>query len=162
MSDTPNKSPRAPITDSDIQRLFAEAWKDDDLRFETKAQEVAVQLAAAVRHAGISRADLAEKLGWKASRVSKVLTGNGNLTLRTIYQVAEAAGLEFDVILRSPSAQRAAQPWETREAVTEVVHGATYRAVSLSIRNSRRRSTRLSGFTQQVQPVALATQRNWG
>lgn len=160
MSDSRNQSSRDVAASDDIQRLFAEAWKNEDLRFEAKAQEVAVQLAAAVRHAGINQADLAKKLGWKASRVSKVLTGNGNLTLRTIQQVAEAAGLEFDVILRSPSAQRPAQPWEMRDAVTTVVQGATYRAVSLSIRSSRRRSSRLTGFTQQVQAVALTGQRS--
>lgn len=100
--------------------LWQEAGTDDDFRFEIKAQDIAVDLARAVTEFGMSRAQLAEKLDWKPSRVSRILSGSSNLTLRTIHQLTEAIGLEFDMILRLPSQQRAPQPWESAEQVANI------------------------------------------
>ena len=70
---------------------------DQDFRFELKAQEVAVSLASAVVDSGITQKALADKLGWKTSRVSKVLHGGSNLTLKTLFDVCEALNIEFDI-----------------------------------------------------------------
>ena len=95
-----------------IAAMFDEAWGDADFRFDIKAQEVATDLARALEEAGMTRTQLCEKLEWKPSRMSKVLGGGANLTLRTLYQLCEAVGLEFDVILRPRQQPRTAQPWE--------------------------------------------------
>ena len=80
--------------------MFESVWEDEEVIFEAKAQDVAIELASAVERAGLSRSELAKQLDWKPSRVTKVLTGNANLTLKTIFQVCQAIGLEFDVVLR--------------------------------------------------------------
>lgn len=82
---------------NELAGLWAEALEDKDFRFELKAQDVAVQLASAVARSGMTQKELAEKLGWKTSRVSKVLHGASNLTLKTMFQMCEALGIDFDI-----------------------------------------------------------------
>lgn len=100
--------------------LWQEANADQDFRFEIKAQDIAVDLARAVAETGMSRAQLAQRLGWKPSRVSRILSGSCNLTLRTIHQLTEVIGLEFDMTLRLPSQQRPLQPWEKAEQLAGI------------------------------------------
>jgi len=95
-----------------VDELFGELWADEEFQFQVKAQDVATNLARALAESGRSRASLAEALGWKPSRVTKVLSGESNLTLRTVYEVARAIGLDFDVVFRSRNAARATQPWD--------------------------------------------------
>ena len=95
-----------------LSAMWAELSQDPEFKLKLKAQDTAVTLARAVAESGLSQADLAKALDWKPSRVSRVLHGDSNLTLRTIMEVAEACDLNFDVILRRPGEPRAAQPWE--------------------------------------------------
>ncbi len=87
-------------SNNSFSKLASELWADNDLVFEAKAQDIAIKLASVVNRSGLNRAQLAEKLGWKASRVSCILTGNTNLTIKTIYQICQAIDLDFDVVLR--------------------------------------------------------------
>ena len=85
---------------------------------------VAADLAVQVAESGISRSDLAKKLGWTRARVSQVLSGQGNLTIETIHAVAKAAGASFDVVFRKPESARALQPWQKRQALqSEMILG---------------------------------------
>lgn len=78
---------------------------------------VAADLTILVAESGISRSNLAKKLGWSRARVSQVLSGESNLTIETIYAVAKAAGAAFDVVFRKPDEPAAAQPWERQAAL---------------------------------------------
>ncbi len=49
----------------------------------------------------ISRADLAHTMGVSPGRVSQILSGDENLTLRTLSSVAAALGAEIEVALRA-------------------------------------------------------------
>ena len=51
----------------------------------------------------ISRADLAHSLGVSPGRVSQILSGDENLTLRTLSSVCTALGAGFDLVLRPAS-----------------------------------------------------------
>lgn len=73
---------------------------------------VAANLTILVAESGISRSDLAKKLGWSRARVSQVLSGEGNLTIETIHAVARAVGAGFDVVFRKAGESAAKQPWE--------------------------------------------------
>lgn len=106
--------------DIDLDSLFNEAWGDSEFRFAIKTQTVATDLARAVADAGQTRAAVADKLGWKPSRLSKILSGDANLTLRTLHELSEALGLEFDVILRHRDQARAAQPWEAEHCQQDI------------------------------------------
>jgi DNA-binding phage protein len=49
---------------------------------------------------GVSQQQIAEKLGVNRSVINRLLRGTGNLTLRTLGEVAWALGLEVVVTLR--------------------------------------------------------------
>lgn len=87
---------------ANLSDVWADASQDRDFLFQAKAQDTAVALSRAVSEAGMTRAELAQALGWKPSRISHVLSGAGNLTLRTIFDLTSALGLEFDLQLRKP------------------------------------------------------------
>lgn len=93
--------------------LMAELINDNlGLPGELAKVSVAADLAILVAESGISRSDLAKKLGWTRARVSQVLSGESNLTIETIYALAKAAGFAFDVFFRKPASARAPQLWE--------------------------------------------------
>lgn len=101
--------------------LFAEVLQaNPNLPGELAKVSVAADLAILVAQSGISRSELAKKLGWSRARVSQVLSGQGNLTIETIHAVAQAAGFAFDVAFRKPGAVRARQPWEEPQLVKHV------------------------------------------
>lgn len=85
---------------------------------DLKAVDVAADLTLLLHHAGVSRADLARKLGWSRARVSQVLSGQENITVQTIAALAGALGYTFDTVFRKASATAASQPWTGRTALT--------------------------------------------
>ena len=89
-----------------LAELWQESLQDDDFRFELKAQEVAVSLASAFAQSGMTQKALADQLGWKTSRVSKVLHGASNLTLKTLFEVCEALNIEFGIDFDSIGARQ--------------------------------------------------------
>ena len=105
-----NKSENAP------SGIFADLWndfaRDPDFLFQVKADEISVALTSLLMNERVSKAELARRLGWKPSRVSKVLSGSANLTLRTIFDIAQAVGYDFDVVARKKGERQAIQPWQ--------------------------------------------------
>jgi plasmid maintenance system antidote protein VapI len=55
-----------------------------------------------MRERGLTRADLAARMGVSPGRVSQILGGGENLTLRTLAALATALDARFDVELSSP------------------------------------------------------------
>ena len=58
-----------------------------------------------MREHKVSRADLAQSMGVSAGRVSQILSGEENLTLRTLSGVVGALGAEFEVTLHPVEGQ---------------------------------------------------------
>lgn len=79
---------------------------------QAKLDEVSVLLCKLLEHANVSRAELARRLNWKPSRVTKVLSGEDNLTLRTLIRLLDELGYDFDVLLRKAGSPRARQLWD--------------------------------------------------
>ncbi|SDJ80499.1 helix-turn-helix domain-containing protein [Nonomuraea jiangxiensis] len=63
------------------------------------AQEVVDEITWYMREHKISRADLATSMGVSPGRVSQILSGDENLTLRTLGAVVEALGARLDITL---------------------------------------------------------------
>lgn len=99
-----------------LAELWQESLQDEDFRFELKAQEVAVGLASVFAENGMTQKQLADQLGWKTSRVSKVLHGASNLTLKTLFEVCEALNIEFDIVFDRIGAR------QKEVAVTQLKH----------------------------------------
>ncbi|MCL5041547.1 MAG: helix-turn-helix domain-containing protein [Gammaproteobacteria bacterium] len=92
------------LTDQ-LNELWSESLGDEDFRFELKAQQVAVDLAEVFARTNLTQQELADRLGWKKSRVSKVLHGATNLTLKTLFQMSEAMDSDFQVVFGDKSHQ---------------------------------------------------------
>jgi len=57
-------------------------------------------LAAAARERGVSQAEVARRTGIQRSALSLIFSGQRNLTLRTIYRIANALGCTIEVRIR--------------------------------------------------------------
>ena len=87
----------------------ADRHKPDHRAIEAKADEemhgLVTQLTNEItfhmRERGISRADLAARMGVSPGRVSQILGGGENLTLRTLAPLAVALDARFDFELNS-------------------------------------------------------------
>ncbi|HEX5736944.1 MAG TPA: helix-turn-helix domain-containing protein [Hydrogenophaga sp.] len=76
----------------------------EGLAEELKAVDVAADLTLLLNQAGVPRAELASKLGWSRSRVSRVVSGRENITVQTLEKVAAALGYSFDTVFREVGA----------------------------------------------------------
>ena len=65
---------------------------------ELKTVDVAADLTLLLHECGVSREDLASKLGWSSNRLSQVLSGHESITVQTIAFVAGAMGYTLDVV----------------------------------------------------------------
>lgn len=75
-------------------------------------ESVASDLVVLLKHSGLSRVELARKLGWSKGRVTRVLSGDENLTIKTITSVAEALEYGFDVVFYNKNYAKPKQPWQ--------------------------------------------------
>lgn len=74
-------------------------------------ESIATDLVFLLKHSGLSRSELASKLGWSKSRITKVLSGDENLTVKTITYIAECLGYAFDVVFYNENYEQPKQPW---------------------------------------------------
>lgn len=74
------------LNDPEARRTFEE---------EVLFSEARDTLVGLVESSGVSRSELAKRLGVSKGRVSQILGGGDNLTLRTIAAVGWALGVEF-------------------------------------------------------------------
>lgn len=63
--------------------------------------DVTEQICETMEENGITRADLAQRLGKDRSWVTRILRGNCNLTLKTISDIFWALGYKIEVVFTS-------------------------------------------------------------
>jgi ribosome-binding protein aMBF1 (putative translation factor) len=91
------------MNDNDIsfQDWFAskvEELKDDPVFvLEGVLYELTERIVEEMEKQGVSRSDLARKMGKKPSFITRVLRGNANLTFSTAVQIGLALGLKLQV-----------------------------------------------------------------
>jgi transcriptional regulator with XRE-family HTH domain len=90
-----------------------------------------------MRERKLTRVDLAHRMGVSPGRISQILSGGENLTLRTLAGVAAALDARFDIELKP--AQAVAEPQPAPELPAAVEENAPAPRV---IRNPRRVSAR--------------------
>ncbi|MFD8384848.1 helix-turn-helix domain-containing protein [Streptomyces sp. NPDC059679] len=99
-------------------------WKSKGVKAEAAdaagarlARQATVEVAGMLGKRDMSRADLARLMGVSPGRVSQILSGDENLTLRSLAAVAEA--LELDVRISF------AEPKAVPQDVTTMRHGGS-------------------------------------
>ena len=82
---------------------FRKRAERDDHRDESGdlTGDIVNEITWFMREHKISRADLAHSMGVSPGRVSQILSGEENLTLRTLSSVVNALGARVEVTLRS-------------------------------------------------------------
>lgn len=74
-------------------------------------ERIASDLVFLLKHSGLNRSELAKKLGCEKSRVTRVLSGDENLTIKTLTSVSESLGYGFDVVFYNKDYAKPKQPW---------------------------------------------------
>jgi plasmid maintenance system antidote protein VapI len=97
--------------------------------FDVKKDYVATQLAALMSFCGKNRSEIALGLGWKKSRVTKVLSGKENLTLKSVLEFSSYLGFDFDVVFHGTNEQRPKQPWQIEQRKVNSVTTASTQLV---------------------------------
>ena len=69
-----------------------------------------------MRERGLTRADLAARMGVSPGRVSQILGGGENLTLRTLAALSTALDARFEIELSSPKAEDTYTSRDTADA----------------------------------------------
>src|SRR5258705_9047405 len=72
------------------QRMFDEAWSSPEAWVDGPFVEFTEDLCRLMKEKGLSRADLAKKIGTSRAYVTKLLGGNANFTLATMVKLAFA------------------------------------------------------------------------
>lgn len=83
------------------------------LKQERLILEVTELLSAALEESGLTRSELAHRLGKTKGFVSQLFSGGRNLTLRTISDVADALGVKISVKAKSGSQKQQSAPRAT-------------------------------------------------
>jgi len=114
-----------------LQEWFAakltEFEKEPEFQVERLLIRVNEQICEAMEKQGLSKADLARKLGVSRAFVTKLLNGKPNITMRTLVEVAMALGLTVNVTLCEPqprSVRRATTPRSRRRAAAPLAAAA--------------------------------------
>jgi transcriptional regulator with XRE-family HTH domain len=91
---------RAVLSNPEARREYEEAYM---------VGEVTDSISALLQELGLSQADLAKRLRVTKGRVSQILSGRQNMTLRTLAAIGWALGVSFDLNPR-PMADRTGTP----------------------------------------------------
>ncbi|MYE46386.1 MAG: helix-turn-helix transcriptional regulator [Chloroflexi bacterium] len=83
-----------------LQDWIDEFQGDPDYEFDKLAVEVGEQIFARMEELGMTQADLARQMGVSRARISQILRGNDNLTLKSIVGVAIGLESRVDVQLK--------------------------------------------------------------
>jgi transcriptional regulator with XRE-family HTH domain len=87
--------------------LYREAEKHDDYWVAGLVHDFTEALGRRMEEEGVSRAELARRLGTSQAYVTKVLRGNVNFTLATLVKLARAVGGEVRLDLGKPPSRSA-------------------------------------------------------
>ena len=99
---------------------------------ELKAVDVAADLTLLLHGSGISREDLARRLGWSDDVLSQFLSGEDSMSIQAIARVARALGYKFDLVFRktdAPSALNASDEVRAKLAEHQITQADVVAAV---------------------------------
>ena len=84
---------------------YIEHMDQAELDFGRMALEVAEEITIKMKEKSLSKADLAKRLGTSRAYVTKVLTGDANLSLKTLAKVQNALEAKSDFYLNTDNTE---------------------------------------------------------
>ena len=103
--------------------LFARSTESTDLAAAKVARQATASLAGLMAARGTTRSQLAAAMGVSPGRVSQILAGEANLTVRSLAAAAQALDSCVEIRFFDPAQQPADQP--TSMTGTDNAHHAT-------------------------------------
>lgn len=88
-----------------------EIMDSEETKIEGVKNNFALRLDRVMKRKQVSQKDLAEKLSFSQAYVSKILSGNGNLSIKTMVKFASAVGVDLDFQLVDKDAVSASTDW---------------------------------------------------
>ncbi len=98
-------------------RETVEGGRTAELAGAALARQATASLAGLLAERGMTRKDLADCMGVSPGRVSQILSGGENLTLRSLAAVAESLDARVEISFYDPADGR--EPYATGPAVPE-------------------------------------------
>jgi plasmid maintenance system antidote protein VapI len=80
---------------SPVATAFAESLTSVEAQVELRKLEIVEELLQFMKHEGINRTELAQRMGVGPSRVTKILSGDENLTIDTLVRAGRAVGADL-------------------------------------------------------------------
>jgi transcriptional regulator with XRE-family HTH domain len=93
-----------------FDELYREAEQHDDYWVAGLVHDFTETLSRRMEEQGLSRADLARRLGTSQAYVTKVLRGNVNFTLASLVKLARAVGSEVRLSLGDSAVRPTERP----------------------------------------------------
>ena len=94
--------PRRPAPASRVFERLPRDAEDEEIRAAVEATE---NLSRAMEHAGVTRAELARRLGVGRPTVTRLLQGEEGITIQRLARVAHALGMSLHVSFQTPAAR---------------------------------------------------------
>lgn len=101
------------------------AKQSPDYKRKTARALVTADLRILIANAEKTHKDVAETVGISQAALSAKLSGNKNLTLDSIVDIAAAVGAEVDLVFRPAGSKRALQMWEAAAKAEQERHRTT-------------------------------------
>lgn len=80
-----------------FRQQILKAEKSFDFRLESLLIEIGEDIAFLMEQQGLTRSQLAERLGVSRAYVTKILNGNPNLTIKTILKLADVLAQDLEI-----------------------------------------------------------------
>jgi plasmid maintenance system antidote protein VapI len=124
--------------DNPISKLFAEP---PSIEGEAEYQKLMIveELLQLMEEQGISRSELAERMGVQPSRVTSMLTGSNNFTIETLVRAGRAVGAEIELHFVPAKAAEKKGSKSTSKVAEEP---ARYRAKKTGKRAAKKKSAK--------------------
>lgn len=87
------------MTDVSLKALMEQARAAGDLDVEGAKLDFAIALSRQMERAGLSKADVAKRLGVSKPLVTRILRGDSNLTIETMVRAALAVGARLHLLV---------------------------------------------------------------
>jgi len=100
---------------------FTNPFTDSLDKLEMKQMQWSSSLTALMINLGKTRSQMAELIGWNKSRITRILGGETNPTLATVYAFSEALGFDFDIVFYNKDHPRPVQFWNKFSFISSVV-----------------------------------------
>jgi len=138
-----------------MSRKSFEKWKagveaDPAFRTELAILDVAAEIDAALARSGLSRAELARRLGTSRAYVTKILRGNANFTLDSLVRISDALGGELRLRI---------VPRGTTRSWTEVSRPVASAEVGRAVARGRGSRAKRPASTERSESSSSATTR---